>query len=254
MVSRVLTAIALIFVVVGALLSPSPWPFAAAMLVATGLCAYEATELVGSGKSPALPSALWTVAFVGTIWWISKGATATATLGVVLGLTVIGVMACWKQVRWFAGAYPAGALAALAALQFQPHSGLPLALAVLVPIWAGDTFAMFAGRKFGKTPLAPALSPKKTLEGAIANLIASVVASLALGPYVGLPVPVALAIGVSAGVVGQGGDLFESFLKRRAGTKDSGSLLPGHGGVFDRIDALLPHAAVSYCILLLTLK
>jgi phosphatidate cytidylyltransferase len=87
--------------------------------------------------------------------------------------------------------------------------------------------------------LAPAISPKKTWEGAIANLIASCFAGLIVGLLLGYSAGIGLACGAAVGIVGQLGDLFESALKRSAGQKDSGSLLPGHGGLLDRIDSLI---------------
>lgn len=250
MVQRVLTAAVLILVILGTLFAPSPWVFAGVMLLAMALCAYEATELVATSKQSALPAAaFWAAGFGALLFVATKEPLTAAWVAGLMGLTVLGVWSCWKRISWLAGAYPAGALAALTLIHFMPQTGPPLVLAAMVPIWAGDTFAMLAGRQFGKTPLAPSLSPKKTREGAMGNVVASLIASLAMGPACGLPWGVSVGIGLSAGVVGQAGDLFESFLKRRAEKKDSGTLLPGHGGIFDRIDALLPHAALTLCVL-----
>jgi phosphatidate cytidylyltransferase len=97
--------------------------------------------------------------------------------------------------------------------------------------------------------LAPTLSPKKTVEGAVANLVAAVLAGAVFGLLLGLkPIP-SVACGVAAGLLGQLGDLFESYVKRRADKKDSGSILPGHGGVLDRIDSLLFSAPAVALIL-----
>ena len=123
------------------------------------------------------------------------------------------------------------------------------ALIGLVPVWAGDTAAIFVGKAIGKHPLSK-LSPGKTIEGALGNLIAAVLAGWGIGVLVHLPAYVALTCGALAGVLGQCGDLFQSYLKRRAGVKDSGRLLPGHGGLLDRIDSVLfaavPIALVVY--------
>jgi phosphatidate cytidylyltransferase len=108
---------------------------------------------------------------------------------------------------------------------------------------------MLAGRAFGRRPLAPSISPKKTVEGAVANLICAVLSALVVGWWVETGWPVSVIAGMSAGVLGQAGDLFQSWLKRSAERKDSGGLLPGHGGSLDRIDALLfaaPPTVLAY--------
>ncbi len=114
----------------------------------------------------------------------------------------------------------------------------PLLMAI-VPIWAGDIMAILIGKKFGKTPLAPKLSPKKTWEGAIANFVTCVGASVLLASSIGLTINQGLLVGLVAGVLGQAGDLFESAIKRIYDAKDSGWILPGHGGLLDRLDSLL---------------
>jgi phosphatidate cytidylyltransferase len=110
---------------------------------------------------------------------------------------------------------------------------------VVLPLWGGDSAAYFVGKRFGKHPLAPKISPKKSWEGAFANLLACIGVSLALMPLLGLAWWVHLTAGLACGVFGQLGDLYESKMKRDAGIKDSGGILPGHGGILDRIDSLL---------------
>jgi phosphatidate cytidylyltransferase len=139
-------------------------------------------------------------------------------------------------------------------LSLAKSGAFPLILTAAIPIWAGDTAAIFAGKAFGKHKLAPSISPNKTWEGSIANLLAAVGAAAALGYFLKYPMDKMLLLGVSCGVLGQVGDLFESYLKRQAGVKDSGNLLPGHGGVFDRLDSLLMTAPFSYWILSSFLK
>lgn len=114
-----------------------------------------------------------------------------------------------------------------------------LLLFALVITWAGDTGAYFAGRAFGKHALAPHLSPKKTWEGSFAGLAASLIAAVFFQRWLHAPIPYLLGMASVANVAGQAGDLLESAYKRSAGVKDSGDLLPGHGGVLDRIDALI---------------
>jgi phosphatidate cytidylyltransferase len=114
-----------------------------------------------------------------------------------------------------------------------------LLLFALVITWAGDTGAYFAGRSFGKHALAPHLSPKKTWEGSFAGLASSMIAAIFFERWLHAPIAYLLGMAFVANVAGQAGDLLESAYKRSAGVKDSGDLLPGHGGVLDRIDALI---------------
>ncbi|HET8924550.1 MAG TPA: phosphatidate cytidylyltransferase [Candidatus Acidoferrum sp.] len=118
-------------------------------------------------------------------------------------------------------------------------AGPTLLLFALVVVWVSDTAAYFAGRSFGRHPLAPRLSPKKTWEGTIAGFLGSLIVGLVFWRWLNVPLPHLLGMAVAGNVAGQIGDLLESAYKRSAGIKDSGSLLPGHGGVLDRIDALI---------------
>lgn len=117
--------------------------------------------------------------------------------------------------------------------------GPALLLFALVIVWVSDTAAYFAGRAIGKHPFAPKLSPNKTWEGAVAGFVASLAVAFAFMPWVNVPLVHLLAMAALGNIAGQVGDLLESGYKRSAGIKDSGSLLPGHGGVLDRIDALI---------------
>ena len=117
--------------------------------------------------------------------------------------------------------------------------GPVLLLFVLVLTWVGDSAAYFVGRSFGKYKLAPHLSPKKTWEGTVASFLGSLIVGLIFAQLMALPFPHMLGMAAVGNVAGQMGDLLESAYKRSAGIKDSGSLLPGHGGVLDRIDALI---------------
>jgi phosphatidate cytidylyltransferase len=124
--------------------------------------------------------------------------------------------------------------------------GSKLLLFALVLVWVGDTLAYFVGKYFGRLPMAPELSAKKTWEGAAANFIGSVgVGAAFAGPLSIDPWQCMLMAGL-ANVAGQIGDLLESAYKRSAGVKDSGTLLPGHGGILDRIDALILAAPVVW--------
>jgi len=120
-----------------------------------------------------------------------------------------------------------------------PQFGPRLLLFALAIIWASDTLAYFAGRAFGKHPLAPHISPKKTWEGSIAGMLGSLLIAYAFHFWLTVPLPHLFAMAVLGNLAGQMGDLLESACKRSAGVKDSGGLLPGHGGILDRIDALI---------------
>ena len=117
--------------------------------------------------------------------------------------------------------------------------GPVLLLFALVVVWVGDSAAYFAGKSIGKHALAPHLSPKKTWEGTIAGFLGSLIVAPVFAPWMNVPLIHLLAMAALGNIAGQVGDLLESGYKRSAGIKDSGSLLPGHGGVLDRIDALI---------------
>jgi phosphatidate cytidylyltransferase len=119
------------------------------------------------------------------------------------------------------------------------REGPRLLLFVLCVIWASDTVAYFVGRAIGKHPLAPHLSPKKTWEGALAGFASCIAVAFAFAHFLSVPLTMLLGAAAAGNVAGQAGDLLESAYKRSAGVKDSGALLPGHGGILDRIDALI---------------
>lgn len=130
------------------------------------------------------------------------------------------------------------------------HFGLRLVGLVLLAVVAGDTAAYFTGSAVGRHPFFPSVSPRKTVEGAAGGVVATIlVAALAGPPLVDLAWPAAVGLAALIAVAAQGGDLVESALKRRAGQKDSSALIPGHGGLLDRIDSLVLVAPVAYCYL-----
>jgi len=142
--------------------------------------------------------------------------------------------------RVLAWSYGLAALVALLWLRHQPVLGRETILWVLVCIWATDIGAYFVGRTAGGAKLAPSISPGKTWSGLVGGMAWAAVASALLGYVFGLGETLPLAIaGAALAVVGQAGDLLESAAKRRAGVKDSGRLIPGHGGLLDRIDGLM---------------
>lgn len=134
-----------------------------------------------------------------------------------------------------------------------PRQGRVLLLLTLVLVWVGDTAAYFVGRSVGRLPMAPHLSPKKTWEGAIANLAGSLLTAWLFSQWISsFTLGQLLGAAAVANIAGQLGDLTESAYKRGAGVKDSGTLLPGHGGVLDRIDALVFAAPALWWYLWLT--
>jgi phosphatidate cytidylyltransferase len=126
--------------------------------------------------------------------------------------------------------------------------GRQLVLFTLVLIWAGDMLAYFVGKGLGRLPMAPALSPKKTWEGAVGNVIASMLVGVLFARWMQMDVTIPLVIAGVANIAGQAGDLIESAYKRGAAVKDSGALLPGHGGMLDRIDSLILAAPVVWAL------
>jgi len=136
----------------------------------------------------------------------------------------------------------AGCLLPFVAVLGRPPLGSPWVVLVLVAAWFADSGAYFTGRALGKHKLAPAISPGKTIEGAIGGLVVASAGCAGVHFLLlprALPLVDALVVGAIGGVLGPAGDLVESLLKRSFGVKDSGKLLPGHGGMLDRVDALM---------------
>jgi phosphatidate cytidylyltransferase len=149
-------------------------------------------------------------------------------------------------VGWQAAGFVYGLLPALSLLWIRDRSDdkLTLLLWVFIVTWSTDIGAYFVGRAVGKRKLAPSISPGKTIEGLIGGMAAATVFGGAWAAFVGLRPAVYVLAPVFA-LAAQGGDLFESGLKRRAGVKDSGNWLPGHGGLLDRLDGLVPVAVLT---------
>jgi phosphatidate cytidylyltransferase len=207
--------------------------------------------MAGAGKSDLMVragSALIMFAIAGTALWF--GGLAFGLLLLVGGALVL--------VEWFAlvraMSLGSGAKAALSALGpvlvvgamaglwfIRDQLGVTAALWVFGMVWATDIGAYFAGRAFGGARLAPKISPSKTWSGLIGGMIAALIARATIGDRAGI-IGVPLWIGLFMGLLAQLGDLAQSWMKRRAGVKDSGKLIPGHGGLFDRVDGVLPVA------------
>lgn len=142
-------------------------------------------------------------------------------------------------------AWPLGLLSALS------HFGALVVLATLGVVWADDVAAYLVGSAIGRHPFAPLVSPGKTWEGSVAGLLAAVLVAILGHGWFGVGVGEAAVLGVVTGIFAQAGDLFESSLKRKAALKDSGAFLPGHGGVLDRLDAVLFGVIAVYYFLTL---
>lgn len=161
----------------------------------------------------------------------------------------------------FGASYVGGALATFLLLRQAggPSAGLGHVVSTLLAVWATDIAAYFLGSAFGKHRLVPAVSPNKTVEGAVSGLVAGTATGIgvralgvALGWWAGVPLWHGALLAVAASVFGQVGDLAESAMKRNAKVKDSGVFMPGHGGVLDRIDSVLfAMPVVYYCVRLL---
>ena len=186
---------------------------------------------------------------------------AVALLTAVAGGTLFAVFVAaiatamfyeWTRIArgWGAAWYMAGfvyaLVPALALLWIRERDAQGLALLVwaFIVTWSTDIGAYFAGRRFGRRKLAPAISPGKTVEGLYGGVAAATLLGGAWAYATGLGLALLVLAPVLA-VAAQGGDLFESSMKRRAGVKDSGTWLPGHGGVLDRLDGLVPVAVLT---------
>lgn len=147
---------------------------------------------------------------------------------------------------WYLSGFVYALLPALALLWIRERDehGLFLLIWVFIVTWSTDIGAYFAGRRFGKRKLAPSVSPGKTVEGLYGGIAAATVLGGAWALTTGLGKPL-LAMAPVLALAAQGGDLFESSMKRRAGVKDSGTWLPGHGGALDRLDGLVPVAVLT---------
>ncbi len=234
-----------------------------AMIAAVG-----ALEMSGMAKHwgdrPITPLAvLLAAALILVAYYVSSRPSVSMTLQVVL-LLLATLSLLWllrrgqpailgkdSASRWLATAGVAlfiGGLLFHAPLLRSLDQGREWVLLLLLVTFATDTSAFFVGRAIGKRPLAPAISPSKTREGAVGGIVGALVASVAAVYVFDLNVALwkTIAIGVSIGIVGQLGDLVESRLKRIAGVKDSGSLVPGHGGVLDRLDSIVFNLVVVY--------
>lgn len=248
--TRVLSGVALAALALAAILFlPLPLLRIVACAVAV-LGAREYLRIVG-GAAP------WpTLLLVALTSWVMSGdASPDVTMLVLLSLGWLVIDVLWRQVSvqqaavrflapWYVG-LPLGMLVAV-----HRVGGSRATLLLLATVVVSDSAQYYTGRMFGRRPLAPSISPKKTVEGAIGGLVFGTLFMALVGPRVlgGAWAPLA-ALGLAIVMLGICGDLFESSLKRASGLKDSSALIPGHGGVLDRIDALLFATPAFYLFL-----
>ena len=252
---RIVTALILIPLVAWVVLWANSWIFFAVLATVSCLCWYEYNEIAGSygfGKPGIVGYAigLAVLAFSDIPWLAVVGLTVVVLIAVMrdrdlahalpraalLVLGVIYVFGCWKCARPLRETY-------------SPHW---LMYALLLN-WAGDIGAYYIGKPFGRHKLAPRVSPNKSWEGSIASVITSAgIGGIDLTRTLpSVPISHVLALTAVANVAGQLGDLAESAMKRGASVKDSGVILPGHGGFLDRVDSTLFALPVIYAYLLL---
>lgn len=263
---RIITAVLLLAVLLPALAASQAWPFALVTLVMIAAAGWEwgrlnqapgaASILLGLVLAAACALALglsWASAAPGPAWWIA----ALAWVLTAVFLLRAGP-AAWpgirRLLRWVLGL--AALWAAWLALAQSRQIGINFVLSVMALVWAADIAAYAGGRAFGRRKLAPTISPGKSWEGAISGAVAVLLLAWlwtwidqrfavdSQSLYTRLSQSFALAGSIVALLALAGmsvvGDLVESLVKRAAGAKDSSRLLPGHGGVLDRVDALLP--------------
>ena len=272
---RIITALVLIGILLPAMFAASKWPFAVLLLAMIGAAGWEWGRLNAAGSvgavglglvvtlaSAATLAAGWQNAPPPTLWW------AAMLCWVLGGAWVLrGGVAAWPlipaPVRWALGA--ALLWTAWLALATAKATGVNFMLSVFCLVWAADIAAYFGGRRFGRRKLAPGISPGKTWEGVWSGMAGAVLlAAFWLWLDSAFAVDSASVFtrlhgrfGIAGGVLvlvflaamSVVGDLFESLVKRGAGAKDSSAMLPGHGGVLDRIDALLPVFPITLALL-----
>jgi phosphatidate cytidylyltransferase len=267
-VTRVLSGAVLVAITIGVIWFAPPWLyFLAGELLLVGAYVEYArlAEAVGAGVpvvAGGVATGLVSIGVTSTLW-VNDAPLGTAVFldaalmsaFVVLATLSIG---SWRgereilarvSVSLFPTLYlglPIGALIAV-----RSAHGREALMLLIATIAASDTAQYYTGRAFGRRPLAPAISPKKTIEGAVGGFVFGAAALAIAGRWwlPGAPAPFRAALGLAVVALGIAGDLFESMLKRAAGVKDSSRMIPGHGGVLDRIDALLFAAPVYYIVL-----
>jgi phosphatidate cytidylyltransferase len=256
-VSRVVVAIILLPIVLGVVYLGGWWVLALA-IIAAGVALHEywllARPLAPLAPAGYVGAALALVgAEIGGIGWAVGGLFTTFAIAFLLkaisearAAATIAVSGTVLGAVWVGGG-----LSFLILLRELPDHGRLAAFTVLVAVWAGDTFAYFGGRLIGRHRMAPNTSPGKTWEGFVVGAAATIfVTFIALYKQNFLTIVDSVVLGAVLAVAAPIGDLFESMLKRDAGVKDTGALLGGHGGMLDRLDAVLFAAPAAYFTIL----
>lgn len=228
-------------------------PFRLLAVLIAGAVFYEWSRMARSATAlkplDFLPEALMLVFLVA----LAAGEPPARLLALLTVLVLVAavVSAMRGKGRWDAPGIAYAGLSgfALAMLRDDDRSGLVAMLFLFAVVWATDIFAYFVGRAVGGPKLAPAISPGKTRSGALGGAVGGVVAGLLTAAFAGAGHLASLAVvALVLSVVAQAGDLFESWVKRRHGRKDSSRIIPGHGGVMDRVDGLVAAAVALYVI------
>ena len=252
--TRILSALVLIpLIAITAFLGG--WWFAGLVALFAALAVvefYQLTKRLDPQPSLVIGTAL-TVALVFAARYPSYR-VAPALFVITLGLLMVKYVLQQDYDRflgdWAAtlmgSAYVGGMLSYYVLLRDLPQ-GLAWVAAAVVTTWVGDTAAYFVGKSLGRRPFFPRVSPRKTLEGAVGGMTAATITGAAIAvSFLRLSWPLAAALGVLIALASTFGDLAESLVKRQAGVKDSGNLIPGHGGALDRVDSLLFAAVATY--------
>ena len=248
---RIVSAVVLAAVVL-ALTFAGGWPFRLFSALTSAAIFYEWSRMTRPAPATGLallPEALLAVLLVALVAGVSAAVLLPLLLVMVVATGIDGMFRGKGQ--WDAAglAYAGLSGLTLALLRDGDRSGLLAILFLFAVVWATDIFAYFVGRAVGGPKLAPSISPGKTWSGALGGTVGGVVAGLLLASGMGASNLVALAAAALVlSVVSQAGDLFESWVKRRHGRKDSSLLIPGHGGVMDRADGLVAAALALYVI------
>jgi phosphatidate cytidylyltransferase len=263
-VTRVLSGAILILLAVAAVWLASARIFflVAEVLLVLGFIEYVALAKANGAAIPAVPAGAAAMLTTAAFARLAFGGFSWAPIDVVL-MSAFVALASVTMARWHGGPDALGHAAA--AIFPSLYLGLPIGamialretrgrealLLLMLTVSVSDTAQYYTGRAFGRRPLAPHISPKKTVEGAVGGFVFGALVFVVVGEYwlSVVPVLVRVLLGVTIVALGIAGDLFESMLKRSASVKDSSTLIPGHGGVLDRIDALLFAAPVYYIVL-----
>jgi phosphatidate cytidylyltransferase len=226
------------------------WPFAVFWAAAAIIVLWEWTTLVaGPGHRLMFSSCASAIAVAALVDW--RGRPITAILLIGLGALAASIFAPRERRLWItAGIGYAGAmLLAPMLLRGDDADGLFALVLLFAVVWTTDILGFFAGRALGGPKLLPAISPKKTWSGAIVGILGAMIVAVAISGFFGTSNRIAIAlIALVLSIVSQLGDLLESWVKRRFGAKDSGKIIPGHGGVMDRLDGFWAAALVGCLI------